>query len=356
MNIKEVILNRLYNQQISSHRFKTVPELVGWLGALQAQDYTGSLWAMGLRLPDATDSIIEQSISGRKIIRSWPLRGTLHFVAASDIWWMLQLSGPGIIAGSKARLSRMGIDDSMIAKTRKVLIRALEGGKILTRKMIYQLLESNRIPTDTQRGMHILWRLALEGLICCGPREDKQPTYALLEDWVPKPKLPGRNEAITELAKRYFQSHGPATVHDFAWWSGLTIAEAKKGIELAGDNLLSEAIEGRNYWFTEPANDLPDLRHSFNLLPAFDEYLVAYKDRSISLDDKEKSLVLPGSGIINPVIISKGKVAGTWKRSVKSKTVGIEIKPFGKLNKLQIVDVQRIMKQYALFINKTLRL
>jgi hypothetical protein len=355
MNIQEVILNRLYNQQIIGQRFKEVQELVSWMGAIQAQDYAGSLWAIGLRLPEVTDAVIEKAISDRQIIRTWPLRGTLHFVASQDLRWMLNLVGPGIISGSKMRLMRIGIDESVISRSRKILIQALQGGKTLTRKEIYRVLESNRISTDTQRGMQLLWRLALEGTICCGPRIGRQPTFVLLDEWVHLSKFPDRDEAIANLAMRYFRSHGPATVYDFAWWSGLTVTEAKNGLTSVRGKLLRETAGEQFYWLLEPIDHYDRNNTSIQLLPAFDEFLVAYKDRSICLDAGLMTQVLPGSGILNPVIIDAGVVTGTWKRTIHKKSVRIEIMPFEKMKRTQIDGLKNKMKQYAGFINREVK-
>jgi hypothetical protein len=203
---------------------------VGGLGAVQAQDYLGALWAIGLRLR-AAETAIEQAIATRSIVRTWSMRGTLHFVAAEDVRWMLGLLAPRSLASSLGRLRALELDQAVFNRSRDLFIAALSGGKQLRREAMLELLASANISPGGQRGIHILGRLAQEGLICFGAREGKQHTFALLEEWVPQAMLrlgpKSRDEALAELARRYFTGHGPATLPDFVWWSGLTTSEAR---------------------------------------------------------------------------------------------------------------------------------
>ncbi len=225
MTPRDIVYRRLANQQIARPKYRTPHEMVAWLGAMQAQDYLGALWAIGLRLANAAEADIEQAIANRTIVRTWPLRGTLHFVAALDIRWMLELLAPRVIASGRRRQQQLELDDKIIGRIRTVFVRALQGGKQLTRDEMYALLESARISSAGQRGYHILWRLAHEGIICCGARKGKQPTFTLLAEWVPNAKSLKRDEALAELTRRYFTGHGPATLQDFVWWSGLRVSD-----------------------------------------------------------------------------------------------------------------------------------
>jgi hypothetical protein len=188
--IRDDLLNiarqRLYNQLIASNRFEKPGDVVGWLGAVQAQDYLGSLWAIGLRLQNATEQAIEQALATRAIIRTWPMRGTLHIVAAADVRWMLELLTPRVVARSARRLQQQfSVDEAVLARSRQVLVRALQGGQQLSRDAMYQALEAAHISTASGRGLQILWRLAQEGLVCFGAREGKQHTFVLLDEWAP---------------------------------------------------------------------------------------------------------------------------------------------------------------------------
>lgn len=341
---------RLHRQRIASGKFESPVEVVAWLGALQAQDYLASLWAIGLRMREATAVTVEQAIAERRIVRTWPMRGTLHFVAAQDVRWISALLTPRIIAGSKARLQRdFGLDEAALARCRKVVVKALQGGQVLTRSALYAALDAAGIDTAKQRGIHITGRLAQEGLLCLGPRADKQPTFVLLDEWVPASRALARDEALAELARRYFGSHGPATLHDFAWWSGLTIKDAQLGIALAGADLQPEPLDDRLHWQAADAQEA-DHHGDLHLLPAFDEYLVAYKDRSAAVDVAFNRRVIGINGLFNPGIVIDGRIAGTWKRNLEPKAVAIELHPFRPLLKKELAAVEKAARRYGDFI------
>ena len=306
--------------------------MVRWLGAVQAQDYLGSLWALGLRLPGTTQLQVEQALADGAIIRTWPLRGTIHFVAPQDVRWMLELVTPRLLATLGRRLEReSGLDPIVLKRSRNAFTRGLRGGKQLARPVMYQLLEAAGVSTAGQRGYHILWRLAQEGLICFGPRAGKQPTFVLLDEWVPPSKKLERDAALAELAGRYFTSHGPATVPDFAWWSGLTAADATAGLEAVKRDLTRETIDGRVYWMP-PGTERPRVTGTTaHLLPAYDEYTVAYRDRRAVLTAVPAARPLARNGILSPVIVIDGQVVGTWRRSLSKQNVVIALAPFARL-------------------------
>jgi len=344
---------RLLSQRIAGAGFERPGEVVSWMGAVQAQDYLGALWALGIRMAAAREDMIEQAIADRTIVRTWPLRGTLHFVAPADLRWMLALLTPRVIAGQRARHRQLELDQATLGRSRDAVTRALEGGRQLTRDALYKTLEAAGIATTGQRGIHILQRLALEGLLCFAAREGKQQTFALLEEWVPAAKTLDHDEALAELAGRYFQSHGPATVQDFTWWAGLTVADAKLGIELAGSRLEREVVEGQATWFAAAA---PGARRTPEspavwLLPSFDEYTVAYKDRSAVLDPAQGG-VTSSNGIFYPVIVLDGRVAGTWRRVFEKGSVVITLSPFIPLKKKEKQAAARAAERYGAFLGK----
>src|SRR5918912_137387 len=214
MNHRDIALQRLFSQQIAQPAFTHPGEVVAWLGAVQAQDYLGALWAVGLRTLGATEQTIEQALAEKTIVRTWPMRGTIHFVAAADARWMLELLAPRVVQRSARRRTQLGLDETIIAASTEVIAKALQGGKQLPRNALYALLEQANIATDSSRGLHILGRLAHDRLLCFGTRAGKQPTYALLDEWAPGAKSLPRDEALATLALRYFTGHGPATVQD----------------------------------------------------------------------------------------------------------------------------------------------
>jgi hypothetical protein len=318
-------------------------EVVQRMGMVQAQDYLGALWAVGLRTPGATEADIEQAIAERQFVRTWPARGTLHFVAAQDVRWMLALLAPRAVQGASSRHRQLGLDEETFARSRKRITQVLRNGNRMTREALYQAMESSGISPEGQRGIHILGRLAQEGLICFGPRDGKQQVFVLLEEWLPAASdLPGARDlpgtevlppeqALAELARRYFTSHGPATVKDFAWWSGLTVTKARAGLEMAGPHLAQVEMDGIRYWGppsapakVEPSRVKPSRvkpSPAVHLLPAFEEYLLGYTDRSAVLEPGYAQQKVARNGILRPIIVIDGQVVGAWKRALKKETV-----------------------------------
>mgnify|MGYP000868716530 FL=1 len=315
--------DRLANHHIGGATFAEPDAVVQWMGLIQAQDYLGALWAIGLRLPGVTEADIERALAARSIVRTWPARGTLHFVAAQDARWMLELLAPRVIARSRGRLQQVGLDEATLARSRQLFSAALQGGKQLTRAAMCQLLESAHISTAGQRGIYILGRLAQEGLLCFGAREGKQQTFTLLAEWVGPTEAKSRAEALAELARRYFTSHGPATVQDFVWWSGLTTADARAALEMAKPHLIQEALDEQAYWLSSSAPSAHEAPPTAYLLPAFDEYLVGYRDRSAVLEPAYARRTNNGGGILSPTILIAGRVVGVWKRTLKKGSVVI---------------------------------
>ncbi len=320
-----IVRQRLLSQKISESTCTKPAEIVSWFGAMQAQDYLAAKWAIGLRLPGATDVLIEQAIADRSIVRTWAFRGTLHMIAAEDVRWMLTLLRPRLhrITGTHCR--KLDLNETLLLKSQAIMTHALQGGKELTRPELKAALEQGGILTHDLRLNLVLVRAAIDGVICCGCRRGKEFTYTLLDEWTPITNTVDHSEALAELTMRYFRSHGPATIADFVWWSGLTVADAKAGLELVKSSLLQEVINGQSYWMIPPTIDLNEPLANVYLLPSFDEYLVAYKDRRAALGTVDFSqIVSAGNGIFKPVIVSGGQVIGTWKRTIKKDRVFVD--------------------------------
>ncbi|MCE6992324.1 winged helix DNA-binding domain-containing protein [Dyadobacter sp. CY323] len=352
MTISDIIRFRLHNLLVSSNRFASPAETVSWLGAVQAQDYFGAKWSLGLRITGLKEQSVDDAIANRSIVRTWPMRGTLHFVAAEDARWMLKLLTPRIIAGSAGRHRQLELDDKTFDKSKDLLISAMQGGKQFMRNEVYKLLQENGISTSGQRGMHIIGFLAQSQILCHGSHNDKQPTYVLMDDWVPKTAEMNREEALHELAIRYFKSHGPATISDFVWWTGLRISEAKQAINLGSSSLKSVEVDGNKYLYHEEMTEKTDADAVF-LLPGFDEYILGYTDRNPVVDKIHAPKIIPGkNGVFAPTIISNGKVEGTWKRTLVKDAVQMNLSPFGKLSlaKKKAIEVQ--CKEFAKFLSR----
>jgi hypothetical protein len=352
MKRQDISVQRLHNQQIARPAQARPVDVVARLGAVQAQDYLGALWAVGLRTPGATEQTVEQALAERTIVRTWPMRGTIHFVAAADVRWMLDLLAQRVVRRTTSRRAELGLDEATIAASAEVIARALQGGKQFTRNAIYDLLEQAGIATGSSRGLHILGRLAHDGLVCFGARAGKQPTFVLLDEWVPDAKTLPREEALVELTLRYFTGHGPATVQDFMWWSGLTTTEAKAGLAAVADQLGHAVVDGQEHYFSPDQTPPKDTGDAY-LLPPFDEFLVGYRDRSASLDPQHNTKVVPGgNGIFNPIVVIGGQVRGLWKRTFKKENVVMSFSPFGSFSKQQSAAVDAMAERYGNFVGK----
>ena len=348
----DLTVRRRLQQHLTTTGLPRPEDVVEWFGAVQAQDYFGAVWAVGQRTRHGTQATIEAAINEGRIVRSWPMRGTIHLMRAHDVHWMMEHFAPRVMRGLSGRQERhYGLDAAVRSRSRRIIIAALEGGRHVTRPALYRTLEQAGIPAAGQRGFHILARLALEGLICFGPREGRQPTFALLDEWVTGRDPKSRDEALGTLAERYFTSHGPATRHDFAWWSGLTIRDATAAIHLAGRSLSEEKLKGVSYWCgtvrPRPRSTPPEL----HLLPAFDEYGVAYRDRSAILPPRAG----PGSVLV-PTIVHRGVVAGTWTRSLQNGKVLLQIRPFRPLPSAGQSNLEHAAERYARFLGSPVTL
>ena len=347
----EITHRRLVNQLIAASNCRKPEEVVAALGAMQAQDYTGVLWSVGLRVPGVTESDVEQAIAERKIVRTWPMRGTLHLVAAQDIHWLLDLLAPAMLV-RRARLMRESkLDPVTLARCEKLFVRALQGQQ-LSREALMKLLEQNKISTADQRGYHILWWLALQKVICFGPRIGKQHTFVLMEEWIPAARKRNRDKALAEIALRYFTSHGPATLQDFAGWTGLSAEDARAALDGAASRLSREKIGDQTYWTSQnSAKVSQDISDVAFLLPGFDEYLLGYKDRGAVLDPQHAQKIAPTSnGRFQPTIILNGRVAGTWQRLADKRKCSIKLYPFNRLAKAHRAAIEHTAERYGKFL------
>ncbi|GER86954.1 hypothetical protein KDW_11160 [Dictyobacter vulcani] len=350
----DIAHQRLFNQRIDSGRFERPEDVVRWMGAMQAQDYQASLWAIGLRTQAATLADVEQAVCDRKILRTWPMRGTLHFVPAEDAKWMLALSAVRMLGRDKRRQELLELNEQIIERARELFVAALQGGERLTRPDAMQLLEDAGISTKGQRGYHLLWYLSQSGTLCMGPMEKKQQTFVLLDEWVLRPREFSREEALAEFVFRYITSHGPATIQDFAWWAGLTLTEAKAGFESVKSKFQLEKINGQSYWIAADAPSRDEyLTSSLHLLPGFDEYLLGYKDRSAVLAAEHTFKIVPGNnGVFMPTMVASGQVTGIWKRTLKKNAIEIQLQPFIQSGDAETeTNVSEAARRYSAFLN-----
>jgi winged helix DNA-binding protein len=309
---------RLRNQHITRPGSPHPEDIVAWLGAMQAQEYGPAKWGLALRSPPgATDAAVEQAFAEGRILRTHVLRPTWHFVTPADIRWMLELTGPEVRRRMAPYDRLLRLDASVMTRAAGVIERALGDSQYLTRREIGALLERAGLPGRSSELAHVMMYAELEGLICSGPRRGRQFTYALLADRAPAAPRLSRDEALAELARRYFRSHGPATLRDFVWWSGLKTTDAKRGLEMS--QARSREVDGLKYWTLGPAPRTPSRRKpEVHLLPIYDEYLVAYRDHHAV---PRPAYVL---GSFQHALVIGGQVAGSWRAIPGSTTVGLE--------------------------------
>ena len=343
---------RLSSQSILHPRFKTAAEVVAWLGGMQGQDYASVKWSIGLRLSGATDEDVERAVQGRTILRTWPMRGTLHMVAAADVRWLLALTAPKSLAGMARRHRDLELDDALLGRCRELLARGLEGRGPIGRDEIYVLLEQAGVATADQRGYHILWDAAQHGLVCCAGQQGKAQTFALLDDWAPPSQALSlsREEGLAELARRYIRSRGPVTLADYLWWSGLSAAEARAGFEAVKPEFERITLDGQDYWLSAEAASRKAKPSAF-ALPGFDEYLLGYKDRGAVLAAEHADKVCPGgNGVFAATLVIDGRVVGTWRRAVKRKSVDLSLAPFGELTDADRARFVQAAGRYAAYM------
>jgi len=309
MTNPDIAKQRLYSQHISRQVFKQAEELIKWLGAVQAQDYGSAKWALGLRLQNAGDETIEKAVARGSIIRLHVLRPTWHFVSPSDVRWMLDLTAPRIYAASASQNRSLQLDSAIFKRSNDALATALGNGGKLPRAELKAVLEKAGIKTSEQRFIHLLMRAELDKVICSGARQGKQFTYALFDDRVPISAPLVKDEALAQLARRYFMSRGPATVRDFSWWSGLAAAAALRGLDIIKSELISVAANGREYWTGPDIQPLDVKVPVAHLLPAFDEFAVAYSDRTAIV--KPAYLNQARYVIFDPVIVINKQATGS---------------------------------------------
>ncbi|MHA6667899.1 winged helix DNA-binding domain-containing protein [Homoserinimonas sp. A447] len=348
---------RLHSQLVWPTRsdLGSAVDVVRWMTAVQAQDFLGAKWSIGLRLPGSTDAIVEAALADRSVVRSWPLRGTLHFVAAEDLHWMLSLTRERMIKRSATNFSNEGLTAAVLDRATDAARGSLTGGRILTRDELYDLLAGAGVSTEGQARYHALWYLCQTGLLCLGPPSGKTQTFVLLDEWVTEPRRLDHDEALGELALRYFLSHGPATDRDFAWWSSLTLTQARKGLATASTQLRHLELDGVDYYLSPDLPEKPPASAA-RLLPGFDEYLLGYTDRSAALAEEHSPLVFPGkNGMFLSTMVIDGAVAGTWRRTTTAKAVTAEFRPFEPLTARESASVQAAAQEYANFIGLELR-
>jgi hypothetical protein len=348
MKSSEIALHRLYNQHLVGAPFEKPEEVVHWFGAVQAQEFPAAKYSLGIRVEGSTDASIEQAFNEGKFLRTHAMRPTWHFVLPHDLVWMQELTSAKVKSQMAHYNRRLELTKEVFAKSRDVVVKALQRENFLTRQQLKLELARIGIETNVQRLAHIIMWPELEGIICSGPKIGKQLTYALVSERVPNAKKLSREESLAKLTYKYFSSHGPAQTLDFSWWSGLNQKEITQGLDLNKNKLFSEEIEGKIYWFSEKTN--PRLVDSAHLLSIYDEYTIAYKDRSALGGERFIEKMVSLGNAFTSVIVLKGLVVGYWKRNLKKDAVEVTLNVFRKISKGEEALLREVADRYGDFL------
>ncbi|MBN8852285.1 MAG: hypothetical protein BGO55_00890 [Sphingobacteriales bacterium 50-39] len=336
MNSQDIIYRRLINQQIAGEKFAEPAGLIQWMGCIRAEDFAAAKWAIGNRVAGSTDKTIEQAFNQGQILRAHLLQPEWHFISPTDIRWMLALTSPRLRSFNKEIYRTLGIDASILKKSKRIIVQRLEKGQ-QTRMQLWNAMKEEHIHTDELRMGWLLMDAELDGLICSGGMEGHQFTYALLDQRAPMIRHGGKEELLAELARRYFLSRGPATVRDFAGWSGLHMTDIGIGMELNKQWLASEVVDGQVYWF-DPSGSAVDHPSSLFLLPALDEWSIAYS----------------GNSFFKPMLIIDGQISGTWTALLGKDTLTIDIATPVTMDSVLRDAIQQQMGRYGVFLGKRL--
>lgn len=354
VDASEVALLRLVAQGLAGPREPDAASVVRRLLALQAQDLRGALVSVALRAGDPDLGGVRTALERGAVVRSWPVRGTLHLAPAEDLGWLLALTTERLLRGAAARRAALGVDEALVERAREVVVDALRGGRGLGRDAVLGLWEragvlgeGRRVP---QRGYHLLWTLSQTGTTCWGPLlgggTDEQ-ALVLLDEWVPAPRRLEREEALGELARRYFRAHGPASVADLARWCGLVARDVRAGAALARPGLLAVEHDGAEL-LMDPATPehLAACRREARrtlLLPGFDEVVLGYADRSATVPAEHADRICPGgNGVFLGTVVTGGRAVATWRRTGRRTGPAVVAAPFADLPPAVAEDVDRL--------------
>lgn len=348
--MKKITDIRLNNHLLADSKFRTIKSVVAWFGAVQAQNFNMSKWAIGLRLSDITDKAVEEALNKGDIIRTHILRPTWHIVSSDDIYWMLALSAPRIKASMRSSDKEYDINNDIITKTNIIIEQILEKEDNLTRQELgIRLVEHNLNLENPGRLKHLLFHAELDGIVCNGTVKNKKQTYTLLEKKVPDKIYLNKEESLEKLARKYFSSHSPATLQDFIWWSGLAVGEAKLAMEFIKADFYAEEVDNLTYRFSNSSVFSQPDSNAYHLLPAFDEYIVGYKYRHHFLRSDMYKKVISHNGIFKPIIVKDGQVVGIWKREEKKSVVTIQPELFDESDKAIKSQLKKAITRFEEF-------
>lgn len=337
MTTHEIALMRLVAQRVAGPPHARPEDAVGHLLAVQSQDLPGALVSVALRTADRSAAQVRAAFDDGRVVRTWPMRGTLHTLRAEDAVWTVELMSVRPRAAMARRRVELGLTDDDVARAREVVTTSLAGGGAMTRAEVLTRWQEAGLVTTGGRGYHLLALLAQTSLLCLGPLQGKDQAFVLVEEWVPRPRRPERDEALRELALRYLRSHGPATVQDLVRWSGLVAADVRTGVAAAADALETLEVDGTTYHLDPEVPELlarhRDAAREVHLLPGFDEVVLGYADRSATIPPAHADRIVPGgNGVFRPTVLHDGVAVGTWRAGRRRSDPPVEVDPFEDLD------------------------
>jgi hypothetical protein len=355
MGATNVIDERLKNQKLSRTALRRPEDVVTWLGAVQSQDYFGAKWALAQRALGLTERAIDRDFDEGRFLRTHILRPTWHFVPAADLRWMMSLSAPRVHAGSASSYRNLELTPKILARAHAIFERALRGKQSLTRADLGAALGRGRIDAAGMRLAYIVMHAELEQVVTSGPRQGKKFTYMLVDDRATAGPVFDTRAALVELARRYFTSHGPATVRDFSWWSGLTMGQSRTALEALGSSVEQETIGGLTYWLVPSRSTGTATPSSIRLLPNYDEYLIAYRDRG-NVQALTTAIANREVDVYAHVLVADGRFGGTWRRRSKPGADSISVEPIRALARQHTRDLTAAVERFGAFLGSTVTL
>ena len=349
----DFVRRRLHAQCIAGSRLRSPEAVVSWMGAMQAQEFGPAKWGIGLRAPGLTEAEIDEAFNAGRVLRTHVLRPTWHFVVAADIRWMLAVSGPRVHAANRHYYKKTGVDSALLIRSRRLIERSLAGGNALTRTELAAVLARAGAHAQGQQLAYLMMHAELDGVVCSGPRRGKQFTYMLLEERVPRAQKVDVDEALGELARRYFTSRGPATMRDFSWWSGMTIRETRRALDIVKPVMVGESASGEQYWCCASGSVAPPSRPrgTVDLLPVYDEYLIAYKDRQLVASRAPQREDRHHDPYAHFLMLD-GRLAGTWRRSDRGETIRVMTSPYRPFTKAHQQALAAAVSRFAAFVGR----
>jgi hypothetical protein len=348
MNLSEIARLRLVSQRLVGPRLNRPDQVVSWMGAIQAQDLPMSLWAVGVRMRKASMSSVATALNRGTILRTHLLRPTWHLVPARDLGWMLDLTAPQVRKGVAARHRQLGLTTPAIKKSNDIIERTIATLGGATRAQLIEALVAAGFPIRDNRMAHLLMLAELDQLMCSGPIVDDGPTYALMSERVKRPVRMERDEALRTLVTRFLNSHGPATHKDYAWWSGLAMRDVHRSFDMVRRKCGVSLVDGREYWHRRDLRDVARGMEAAILLPAYDEFTIAYVDRTESIVGG-RARAISGNGVFRPMVVVDGKVVGIWRRGRTKRGFTIQVSVFERPSSADKAGLERAAERYAAF-------